>query len=471
MQTWKACGRWTMSLLSWTIFSKMYREGKDCNPMYFEIKDNASYYYQTEEELNRVKDAIARKADVNFLRKKLDELRTNLSNDAEELKKINEELKQGNLAGLFERYWRLYAQTIFGMAVDIYFDDILCSKLSSYLKEKIRDKTKFNESFALLTAPLKPTTTQTEEIEFLKILLQDEQAMEQLFKSHLKKYAHIPMWCDNDPWSVKDLMNRAKLFGSKEAIQQRLRVLQHEMSHRQKKCQEIVGHLNPPQDIQELIHLIQEFAFLRQEGEVQIGYHNHHGYPLKEQICKNLHLSMHDLKYLTDKEIIENLQTKSPDLIKIIRERKHYCFVIFRDGEYFIFTGREAEERANEIKEKLKRSKVTHCNQIEGTVGSSGKVTSKVCVIHNLNEINKIKKGEIMVVSGTSVEYLLAMEKAGGIITEFGGITSHAAIIARELKKPCIIQIEDATKIFADGELVELDAEKGLITRIYGKIL
>lgn len=59
-----------------------------------------------------------------------------------------------------------------------------------------------------------------------------------------------------------------------------------------------------------------------------------------------------------------------------------------------------------------------------------------------------------------------AMKQAAAIVTDLGGITSHAAIIARELKKPCLIGTKIATRIFKDGDLAEVDANKGFIKKL-----
>jgi len=63
----------------------------------------------------------------------------------------------------------------------------------------------------------------------------------------------------------------------------------------------------------------------------------------------------------------------------------------------------------------------------------------------------------------TRPEFVPLMKKAAAIITDEGGITSHAAIISREMNIPCIIGTKIATKIFKDGDLVEVDADKGIV--------
>ncbi len=74
-----------------------------------------------------------------------------------------------------------------------------------------------------------------------------------------------------------------------------------------------------------------------------------------------------------------------------------------------------------------------------------------------------MKKGDILVTGSTGPEMILACKKAGAIITEEGGITSHAALVSREFRIPCIIGTKIATKVLKDGDLVEVDAERGIV--------
>jgi len=67
------------------------------------------------------------------------------------------------------------------------------------------------------------------------------------------------------------------------------------------------------------------------------------------------------------------------------------------------------------------------------------------------------------VTSMTTPEFVPAMRKAKAIVTDEGGVTCHAAIVSRELNKSCVIGTKNASKVLKDGDLVEVDAEKGLI--------
>ena len=77
-----------------------------------------------------------------------------------------------------------------------------------------------------------------------------------------------------------------------------------------------------------------------------------------------------------------------------------------------------------------------------------------------------MKENSILVTSMTSPEQTVFLQKCAAIITNEGGILSHAAIIAREMGKPCIIGTKIATEVFKDGDLVEVNATEGIIRKL-----
>ena len=95
-----------------------------------------------------------------------------------------------------------------------------------------------------------------------------------------------------------------------------------------------------------------------------------------------------------------------------------------------------------------------------------GKIKGCVRIIVSNSDLYKIQEGDILVTGTTRPDYVPAMKKAGAFVTNEGGLLSHAAIIARELKKPCIIGTKIATKVLKDGDFVEVDAERGIVTII-----
>ena len=104
--------------------------------------------------------------------------------------------------------------------------------------------------------------------------------------------------------------------------------------------------------------------------------------------------------------------------------------------------------------------------QLQGQTAYPGKVKGVVRIVLDPAMENTFKEGEILVTGMTRPEYLSLVQKSAGFITDAGGILSHAAITARELKKPCVIGTETATKMLKNGDLVEIDAGAGIITII-----
>jgi len=100
---------------------------------------------------------------------------------------------------------------------------------------------------------------------------------------------------------------------------------------------------------------------------------------------------------------------------------------------------------------------------LKGQIGSPGKIRGIVKIILNINNSKKLQQGEILVTGMTRPEFVPLMKRSSAIITDEGGITCHAAIISRELRKPCIIGTKIATQVLKDGDMVEVDADKGIV--------
>jgi len=113
----------------------------------------------------------------------------------------------------------------------------------------------------------------------------------------------------------------------------------------------------------------------------------------------------------------------------------------------------------------FKVEKVTNIKVLKGRVAYKGKAVGRVRIIKNKSQIATFRKGEILVSSMTTPIFLQAMNKASAIITDEGGVTCHAAVVAREIKKPCIIGTKIATQVLQNGDLVEVDAERGIIKK------
>lgn len=164
---------------------------------------------------------------------------------------------------------------------------------------------------------------------------------------------------------------------------------------------------------------------------------------------------------------IEDYMTRAyikKDFFKEIHEREEGYLLIFND------TTKEAHVTpAMETKNMLDRLNATRGNSetegiLRGTSAYRGVVQGTVAHIETKEEFNKFKEGDILITSMTRVEFVPLMKKAAAIVTDEGGITCHAAIVSRELKKPCIIGTKNATQVLKDGDFVEVNANEGRVT-------
>lgn len=107
--------------------------------------------------------------------------------------------------------------------------------------------------------------------------------------------------------------------------------------------------------------------------------------------------------------------------------------------------------------------KIGEVSELKGQAAFRGVKQGRVRVVKNKQQMQIFEACEIMVSPMTTPDFLPAMKKAAAFVTDEGGVTCHAAIVARELKKPCIIGTKVATKALKDGDLVEVDADKGVV--------
>ncbi len=147
------------------------------------------------------------------------------------------------------------------------------------------------------------------------------------------------------------------------------------------------------------------------------------------------------------------------------------------NGKYNFYTGVEAQK----IRKLIRREIKENITEITGDVASVGYAKGRVIILpvgigkegkEKLKQkMMTMKKGDILVAATTGPEMIMACRKATAIVAEEGGINSHAAIISRELEIPGIVNTKIATKVLRDGDIIEVDASKGIvkILKKYGK--
>ena len=113
---------------------------------------------------------------------------------------------------------------------------------------------------------------------------------------------------------------------------------------------------------------------------------------------------------------------------------------------------------------EIMEAAVEQTEMLKGQSASAGVVTGTVRVLFEKGQMDKVQKGDIMVAAMTTPDFMPAIRLAAALVTDEGGITCHAAITAREFGLPAVIGTKVATKILHDGDVVEVDATKGIVT-------
>jgi phosphohistidine swiveling domain-containing protein len=180
-------------------------------------------------------------------------------------------------------------------------------------------------------------------------------------------------------------------------------------------------------------------------------------------VGKSFNIAAQDLYFYTSKEINKVFTGKSVPQ-KLISRRKKGYLLWKMGGREIILTGQEYKKIWKWVNHYFTNSK----QAITGTIAYKGKVRGSVRLVlhksHNIsNQIRKFRKNEILVTEMTRPDTILAYQRAKAIITDEGGITSHAAIISRELRIPCVIGTKIATQVLRDGDKVEVDATRGQV--------
>lgn len=187
-------------------------------------------------------------------------------------------------------------------------------------------------------------------------------------------------------------------------------------------------------------------------------------YPLYGEVGRRFGMPAGLVDRTTPPEMLSLLQGKAQSIPNVSARKKHVVFDAFT-GHNRVTTGAAAKTLSATYDPQPKlRTSVK--GELTGTTASPGKVQGKVRVIILDREFSTFKKGEILVTIQTMVHFLPLMKKSAAILTEYGGLTSHAAIVSRELKKPCIVGVPLLTNTLKTGDRVEVDATKGIVRKL-----
>lgn len=383
-----------------------------------------------------------------YLKKELDEIgqRTfSCWSNPDELKKIKEVLrkKEKSLIGVtsgslkeFETPFESYVVSIIAVWP---IEKLIEKELRKALGEKIGES-EAEKYLDKLNIPFEDNFYKKEEYDLVNT---------EDISAHVKEYEWIKSrYGKIDPYTEKEAKEKLKNINKKEFL------LEWEESKKelQKTIKEVKDALGSEQS--HIVDLMQFIIFYRTQRTDIVNKAIYLFAPTLKKMAKKLDLTYDQIIYCAKDELLYN---NIPSL-EIIQERKKGFSVILDGGIVKCYSGKNNKEIVDFFKEGIE-----DISEFRGSLACKGSVTGRAKIILNTADFEKFQEGDVLVTSMTTPNFVPIMKEASAFVTDEGGITCHAAIISREMKKPCIIGTKIATQVLKDGDLVEVDANEGIV--------
>ncbi|MDD5567323.1 MAG: PEP-utilizing enzyme [Patescibacteria group bacterium] len=336
---------------------------------------------------------------------------------------------------------------------------ILCQALK---KQGLKPE-EVQSAASILSAPEQLSFYQEEERDFFSLYkIRSRKKLEVALERHYRKY----FWIENSYGAIKFLAPKhfeQRLRKEKNAWRKKQRAIGFHLARVRSKKAEIIHRYNLPRHIQRLSQGISLAIGWQDERKSHIFHYLHYLELFLREFSRRSGIPLPYLYFSRASEI-----TTRADVVyrKFLRQRSRGpCAVLFTLKSSRIVAGRLARQIYRDFWLDKSNEKV---DTLSGIVAHGGKdrVTGKVFIIRGPADLKRFPAGRILVTTMTAPEYITAIRRAKAIITDVGGITSHAAIVARELNIPCLVGTKRATRVLHTGERVIIDMRIGNVKKI-----
>ena len=322
------------------------------------------------------------------------------------------------------------------------------------------------KDFGILTTPEEKTQASRFEYEFikkLKLIKSKKVNIEKAAQLLSDKYGWLPFVYDGPTYWDKEYFIKKLEKESKrdlKKIDKEVEEIELKDKNSSSGKRKLVDKYNLKKDQLERIRMINVMTNWTDDRKMLDYQLNYYFRKILEAIGEKNNIPIGSLKALFTEEIEKILNDPKKYLKESSRRIADDFLVEYKNGKHSIVSGEKKKRILRSIRKIPKTSKIT------GVVASKGPrsiYTGTAKIILSVGSKNEVEKGDFLVANMTTPNYIVQMRKAKGFITDEGGVTCHAAIVAREMNKPCIIGTKIATKVLKDGDLVEVDANKGVV--------
>ena len=325
----------------------------------------------------------------------------------------------------------------------------------------IDDSVKRVEYFTLLTSPTRTNFAQEEQLDFLRLL---KNSSEENLKKHYEKWRWTPYGYIGPAYDLQHYVDEVE---KNLSLAPQVDGLIAEESVRYTKLarqqEDLVEKIKLPADLQHYFAIARDIIWLKDFRKYCIWHGHYVVDKFTKEIAKRLNISHHQANSFLIDEVTSALVDGKLD-VDLLNERDKYCMIWADENEQKIYYDKEAKKIRQSL--DLEEVIIDVDSGLKGTCAFPGTAKGVIKIVNEVVQIDKINDGEIMLAHTTFPALLPAMKKAAAFVTEDGGITCHAAIVAREMKKPCVVGVKSACSVLNDGDTVEVDATNGVITVI-----
>ncbi len=370
---------------------------------------------------------------------------------------------------LLPLYQKEIKQASYGYVIDTF----LTSAEEDWLEKEIRQELgerATTEIIAALTAPVVETFVNEFEREKLKIALMiSKRVKEKVIFQACEKAAKNFSWIKTNyhiapaltPQEIKEeALRESHNYGSR--LSKRIKMEKTRVKENKKKKAALRQKLNLSENLQRVLEIAEIFTAIQDKRKELVLRVNFLLFRALKAVAEKGKIEDKLIYYLMPDEFFEKSKFQRVNWQEIKERRDQGALMILDSGQYYIVP-KSIYEKEIALENFFQISAST---EVKGAVAYQGKVRGIARVVRNVHEISKFGVGEILIANQTTPEFIPAMKKALAFVTDQGGITCHAAIVAREMKKPCVIGTKIATKIFKEGDVVEVDATRGIVRKI-----
>ncbi|MBR9699192.1 hypothetical protein GOV09_01930 [Candidatus Woesearchaeota archaeon] len=255
-------------------------------------------------------------------------------------------------------------------------------------------------------------------------------------------------------------MQRIKEHGKDQAyVLDKVVHYSEEFTKTKTEREQLLDKIGASKRLRVLLYLMDDHTFWQDERKKVNLQADHHIDLLLKEVNRRKKIPFDDLLYTIPFEVIDLLRGEPVDL-SIIQKRKEIVGIIYTPDQYLPLNYEDSVRLDKEINSQYSMNGLA---DLFGTVANLGKVRGKVKILMEPDDFKLMEKGDVLVTSMTRPEFVPILKKAAAIVTDEGGLTCHAAIVARELDVPCIVGTKIATKVLKNGDSVEVNANHGVV--------